>query len=97
LDAATVTLDWLPVVGADRYQVWWAEDAPYFTPAAGAGCAAAVDCDLVVDTSFSQAALGDPGSNRSYVVLPAHSCGAVSAVLSNRTGAFEYGLQPAAP
>ncbi len=97
VDLTTVALDWLPVAGADRYEVWWAMNAPFFTPAPGGECAAAAHCELVADASFSQAALGDPGSNHSYVVLPAHSCGATSAVLSNRTGEFEYSVQPGAP
>jgi hypothetical protein len=92
-----VDLDWLPVAGADRYEVWWAVKEPYFIPVAGADCAGAADCELVVDTSFSRAALVDPGSNRSYLVLPAHSCGATSTALSNRTGEFVYGLQPGVP
>jgi hypothetical protein len=46
----------------------------------------------VAGTSFSDASLGSPVSNTSYVVQPVAGCGAVQATPSNRVGEFEFGL-----
>ncbi len=69
---------WTPATGADRYEVWRAINAPYFTP--GADCAApgVYGCASVTGTSYPHAGLGDPASNYSYLVRGVSSCGAVS-------------------
>lgn len=92
LDSATVQLTWSAAPVADHYEVWWADDNPYFAP--GADCATATNCAAVTTTDFQQAVLGNPAANRSYAILPAHACGAVSTVASNRVGEFEFELAP---
>ncbi|MDW8317177.1 MAG: M14 family metallopeptidase [Anaerolineae bacterium] len=91
-----VTLTWSPVATADFYQVWRAWDAPYFAPAANAACTAEAGCQAVTGTSFTDAVLGNPATNATYLVRAARSCGAASAN-SNRVGEFEFALAPAAP
>lgn len=92
----SVTLSWSPATGADFYQVWRAFDAPYFSPAANAPCTVGDGCQTVTGTTFTDAVLGNPTSNATYLVRAARSCGAASGN-SNRVGEFEYALTPGAP
>ena len=93
LDPVTVQLDWDPVLGATRYQVWSAVNAPYFSPAPG-NCATDARCTVVASHSYTETALGDPSRNPTYVVLPGHACGATATDPSPRTGGFGFGLAP---
>jgi hypothetical protein len=94
LDPATVQLDWAAVLGATRYEVWSADNTPYFSPAPGAACTAGAGCTVVASHSYTETALGDPDSNTTYVVLPDHACGATAAEPSPRTAGFTFGLTP---
>jgi serine protease AprX len=92
VDASTLRLNWNPVPGATGYEVWDAVNAPYFTP--GATCTTASGCTAVSTNTHTQAALGDPINNHTFVVLSSHRCGARAATASNRTGEFDFGLSP---
>ena len=92
VDASTLRLNWNPVLGATGYEVWDAVNAPYFTP--GATCTTASGCTAVSTNTHTQATLGDPINNHTFVVLSSHRCGARAATASNRTGEFDFGLSP---
>jgi len=93
IDAGTLQLSWSPVLGATGYEVWSANNAPYFTPPPAAVCASNPQC-VTVGGPTAQTALGDPNSNHSYVVLSSHRCGATTTLLSHRTGGFSFWLAP---
>jgi len=86
-----VQLTWDAATGADEYEVWHTDDAPYFLPTAGADCAASPDCTVVTTNSYSSASLDE---TTYYVVLSANSCGATNTTPSQRTGQFKSALQP---
>jgi serine protease AprX len=92
VDASTLRLNWNPVLGATGYEVWDAVNAPYFTP--GVTCTTASGCTAVSTNTHTQAALGDPIINHTFVVLSSHRCGARTATASNRTGEFDFELTP---
>ena len=92
VDATTLELSWNPVPGATGYEVWHAVNAPYFAP--GATCAGNPGCTAVNGTTHTQAALGDPANNHTFVVLSSPRCDASTAAAANRTGEFDFGLTP---
>ncbi|MCS6843113.1 MAG: S8 family serine peptidase [Caldilineales bacterium] len=92
VSATAVQVAWNAVPSAATYQVWWADNAPYFTP--GGSCVG--NCAVVSGTTFSQAILGSAASNRTYVVRAANPCGSAAAH-SNRVAEFEFELTPGAP
>lgn len=92
VSATTVQVAWNAVLSAASYQVWWADNNPYFSP--GGTCSGS--CAVVSATTFSQAILGSAANNRTYVVRAANPCGSAPAY-SNRVAEFEFDLTPGAP
>ncbi len=90
--ATTINLSWAAATGASQYEVWTAENAPFFDPA-GKTCAnpAPYQCSVAPGTSYSAANLGSAAVNHTYVVRGANSCGQASGS-SNRVGEFEFDL-----
>lgn len=88
---SNVELSWSAVAGADHYQVWRAENDPYFAPPLDTQCTESAQCTSTTGTAYVDAALGDPFANHTYLVRPVAACGAVAAA-AGRVGEFEYGL-----
>lgn len=93
-DPATITLEWNAAAGATQYEVWTAENTPYFD-LTGKTCAnpAPYTCSVVGGTTYSAADGGDPLVLHAYLVRGANSCGQTSAV-STRVAEFDYDLTP---
>jgi Zn-dependent metalloprotease len=91
-NATTVSLNWPSATGATQYEVWTAENAPYFD-VTGKTCAnpAPYACSVTASLTYNATDLGDAAVNHSYVVRGANSCGQASAP-TNHVGEFEFGL-----
>lgn len=86
LSTSTARLSWTAVAGIAEYRLY-RDVAPYFAPAEPA---------YHVTTALSYddaAALGDPAENHYYVVRAACANGFASSP-SNRTGEFDFALEP---
>ena len=88
----TVVLNWTYAgADADHYEVWRANNAPYFTP--GDACDVDPGCESVHDTTYTDTdGCSVPGTNCTYVVQVVttddwRSPGA-------RLGVFNFGLTP---
>ncbi len=97
LNSSEVQVTWSAAAGADHYEVWYAADAPYFTPGADCGNPAPYGCAVRTTADFTHAVLGDPAANHSYVVRAVSACGGMSAPGSPRVGEFEFDLTPGTP
>lgn len=91
-DAATISLSWSAAAGASQYEVWTAENAPYFD-VTGKTCAspAPYQCAVRTGTTYGAADLGSPAVNHSYTVRSASSCGQTAGG-ATRVGEFEFSL-----
>ncbi|MCU0507023.1 MAG: C39 family peptidase [Anaerolineae bacterium] len=87
-----VTLSWSPVAGAAQYEIWSANNAPFFTPGANCASPAPFACQVITGSSLTTAALGSTANNYTYVAKAINTCGNRSASLSNRTAEFEFAL-----
>ncbi|MCB9433950.1 MAG: S8 family serine peptidase [Ardenticatenaceae bacterium] len=91
---SNITLDWANVPGTIGYEVWWADNDPYFAP--GANCAAASNCALVADNTFTHSGVVyDPDHNITYLVF-AGNCTAPSNPLAH-WGIFNFNITPGSP
>ncbi|MCK5920579.1 MAG: DNRLRE domain-containing protein, partial [Methylococcales bacterium] len=94
-DGTAVTLNWTGA--ADQYEVWIGNNDPYFAP--GNECAAAPNCEIITPPPAEYvhvAGAGDTAVNHSYIILAVNNCTAssVRSGNSNRTGAFDFAIQP---
>lgn len=65
-------LDWVPAAGANRYEVWWSTNAPYFVPGIDCANPGSRNCATEPGASFSHtASTGNP----TYVILAVSGCG----------------------
>ncbi len=94
-----VVLDWLPVDGADSYEVWIGTNVPYFTPGSCGAPDPGLSCNTQPGEGYTHNnALGDPAANYFYYVLSVTGCGAVSPPTNaEHTGAFNFGLAAGLP
>jgi carboxypeptidase T len=88
---SNVELSWSAVAGADHYQVWRAENDPFFAPPLDAQCTESAGCIPVAGPDYVDSVLGDPANDHTYLVRPVAACGAVAAA-AGRVGEFEFGL-----
>jgi serine protease AprX len=93
LNNSEVKLTWSAAGGATGYHLSWGS-APYFAPSAR--CADS-GCVSLSATTHTQAALGDPATNLTWVVGGQSACGAVALPGSNRVGKFEFSLAQGTP
>lgn len=89
-NGSDIVLSWPRVDGATAYEVWWAANAPYFTP--GSNCdASPANCKKVTTLSCTHTgASGSTADNYFYVVLAVKD--SVKSVASDRVGEFDFGL-----
>ena len=89
-----VRLEWSSVGSdAQHYEVWRADNAPFFTPPAG-GVRIAHDLPPgSLGWTDTNGGLGNVGVNSFYVVLAVDAGGRASPA-SNRVGEFDFGLRP---
>jgi hypothetical protein len=92
VSSSDVKLTWPAVTGADRYEIWFAANKPYFTPGSNCASPAPYACQTVTGTSLTTAALGSTTNNYTYVAKAVNACGGASGSLSNRVGEFEFSL-----
>lgn len=94
-DETAVNLTWSNS-GATTYELWFAANAPYFTP--GANCAAnSGSCALVNGLSWTHTgALSNTSHNYTYKLLTHAACGSstITSTPSNSKAEFEYTLIP---
>lgn len=95
LGGGEVNLSWSRVSDAEAYEVWIAEDDPFFSAPPGGDCATAANCEVVTTEAYRHGGLGSRVVDYTYVVRAVNSCGA-STGNSNRVGAFEYAVTLAA-
>ncbi len=91
-NATTVDLTWPAATNASKYEVWSAENAPFFD-LSGKTCAnpAPYACAETNSLGWSAADLGNAAVNHTYVVRGANACGQTSAA-STRVAEFEFEL-----
>ncbi len=90
--ATTLTVSWSAASGANGYEMWSAEDAPYFD-LTGKSCAnpAPYQCSTTSSTTYTAPDLGSASVNHSYMVRSVNACGQTSSP-SSRVGEFEFSL-----
>ncbi len=93
-DASTVALQWPAAANATQYEVWAAQNEPYFDPT-GLACdnPAPYSCTVTPTPTYQAANLGDTAVNHTYIVRAANACGAVSGN-SAPVAEFEFELTP---
>ncbi|HSH05619.1 MAG TPA: FG-GAP-like repeat-containing protein [Anaerolineae bacterium] len=88
VSGSDISLTWTDM-GVDRYEVW-RDSEPYFV--AGADCSVVAECSYVMAPSYVDVGgAGDVGTNYSYLIRSAPTCGGVSGD-SERRGEFDFGL-----
>ncbi|MEM7116388.1 MAG: hypothetical protein AAF614_28390 [Chloroflexota bacterium] len=95
LDGSTLRLD-LSSSGADFHEIWTAVNVPYFTP--GDDCSnppAGMSCELEMSDEYERMLTPEELSdNFAFAIRGANECGVVTTTLSNRTGNFNFAVQP---
>lgn len=93
-----VVLNWPAVPDATAYQVWYADNNPYFDPT-GLSCTtpASYNCASVTTTTFSLPTIGDPNNNTTFLVLPVNTCGVAQVSGAARRGEHGFTLTPWLP
>jgi hypothetical protein len=83
-------LTWSTVADAAAYWVYGADNRAYFRPGLAPGYVYRLDEVVAPDTTWSSASgVGDPNTNRTYLVLPVDATEQILG-LSNRVGEFDF-------
>jgi hypothetical protein len=93
-DVSIVALEWTAVTDVTQYEVWVAQNEPYFDPT-GLACdnPAPFRCSPAPAPAYQSADLGNAAVNHTYIVRSTNACGAVSGN-SASVAEFEFELTP---